>query len=156
MSHPSIPAKPADTVHRPDPNARDLNARYGGHPPRTAAGRARRRRLAWLAGAAGLTALLFIAWSSFGKGPSAEYKLNSYSVTDATQAMLRFEVTKPPERAAQCAVKALDNNYGVVGWKVIDVPADTHGPQTTTQTVPLRTDSLAVTAVVDSCWVASD
>ena len=86
------------------------------------------------------------------------FKDIGFSITDATLAEVDFQVTREPGVAVKCAVKALDSKFAVVGWKVVDIP--THeaepgadGGRTIAQRVTLRTESLSVTGVVDSCWV---
>lgn len=130
--------------------ATNLNNRYGSKRPSFS-----RRKKIWLGAIAAVLTLLFISWLTFGKGPAVENKLLGYAVTDATQTVIEFQVNKPPSVAAQCAVQALDNSFAVVGWKVVTIPADTSQPESTSQRVELRTDTLAVSATVDSCWVSA-
>jgi len=62
----------------------------------------------------------------------------------------------------QCAVKALDSKFAIVGWKVVDIPAAqpasgeiavSDGGRTVALREVLRTESQSVSAVVDSCWI---
>jgi hypothetical protein len=81
-----------------------------------------------------------------------------FSVTDATQTEVDFQVTREPGTAVKCAVKALDSKFAVVGWKVVDIPAGepdgtADNGRTVSQRVVLKTESLAVSGLVDSCWV---
>ncbi|MCU1435953.1 MAG: hypothetical protein JWR71_2678 [Pseudarthrobacter sp.] len=101
----------------------------------------------------------FMAWVSTSNAVSAvTFKDIGYSTVDATQAEIDFTVTRDPGSAVKCALKALDSKFAVVGWKVVDIPpgeADNtaDGGRTVTQRVSVRTESLAVSGVVDSCWV---
>ncbi|THJ68028.1 DUF4307 domain-containing protein [Arthrobacter echini] len=72
-----------------------------------------------------------------------------------------FEVTKDRSASAQCAVQALSENYGVVGWKIVTIGAN--GPEdganngrTTAQRTQMRTDSPAVSGGVNACWIVED
>ena len=52
----------------------------------------------------------------------------------------------------------MDSKFAVVGWKVVDIgpnaaDAGTDGGRTTAHRARLRTESQAVSAVVDSCWI---
>lgn len=131
------------------PTATALAHRYG--PGRR---KLSRRRKLWLSVIVTILVLLFISWLTFGKGPTAENKLLGYSVTDATQTVVQFQVNKAPSLTAQCAVQALDNGFAVVGWQVVTIPADESQPESTSQRVELRTDALAVSATIDSCWIS--
>nr|WP_309816704.1 DUF4307 domain-containing protein [Pseudarthrobacter sulfonivorans] len=101
----------------------------------------------------------FMAWVSTSSAVSdVTFKDFGFSTTDATQAEIDFQVTREPGSAVKCAVKALDSKFAVVGWKVVDIPPgepDTtaDGGRTVSQRVAVRTESLSVSGVVDSCWV---
>lgn len=106
-----------------------------------------------------LLVLAFTAWLAVGRGtPAVDNKVLSFSVVDATLTHLDFQVTKDPSATAQCAAKALDEAYAVVGWDVVtigpnDPAAGADGGRTTAHRAQVRTDSLAVSAVIDSCWI---
>ncbi|WP_082056943.1 DUF4307 domain-containing protein [Psychromicrobium lacuslunae] len=114
-----------------------------------------------LIGAVALVVLAFVSWLTFGRGPGADLKLIGFTVVNDSQTTVDFQVTKDPASTAQCEVKALDDSYTVVGWKIATVPANpvdqgTEQGRTTRQQVQLLTDSLAVSAVVDSCWIVQN
>jgi hypothetical protein len=111
-------------------------------------------------GIAGLAAgIAFMAWISTAlNAETVTFKDIGYSTTDATQSEIDFQVTKAPAIGAKCAVKALDDRFAVVGWKVVDVgpnPADASadGGRTTVHRAVVKTESLSVSGVVDSCWI---
>jgi hypothetical protein len=104
----------------------------------------------------------FLAWVSTSNATaSVTFKDIGYRTTDATQAEVDFQVTREPGTAVKCAVKALDSKFAVVGWKVVDIPPveqqaqsqSADGGRTLAQRVVLRTESQAVSGVVDSCWI---
>lgn len=103
--------------------------------------------------------IAFMAWISTSlNAETVTFKDIGYSTTDATQAEIDFQVTKAPAIGAKCAVKALDSKFAVVGWKVVDVgpnPADASadGGRTTVHRAVVKTESLSVSGVVDSCWI---
>ncbi|MET1021584.1 MAG: DUF4307 domain-containing protein [Arthrobacter sp.] len=136
------------------PASPSLANRYGGQKP-TLSGKAKRIILI-VALAAGMA---FMAWISTSNATgSVTFKDIGYSTPDATLAEIDFQVTKDPATAAKCSVKALDSKFAVVGWKVVDVPpnaadAGTDGGRTTAHRATVRTESPAVSGVVDSCWI---
>jgi hypothetical protein len=116
----------------------------------------------WAAIAALAVGMGFLAWVSTSNATaSVTFKDIGYRTTDATQAEVDFQVTREPGTAVKCAVKALDSKFAVVGWKVVDIPPveqdaqgqSTDGGRTIAQRVVLRTESQAVSGVVDSCWI---
>ncbi|MFC7850519.1 DUF4307 domain-containing protein [Arthrobacter sp. NPDC057388] len=134
-----------------------LANRYG-RPKRRMSGKARR----WAGIAALAVGMGFLAWVSTSNATaSVTFKDIGYRTTDATQAEVDFQVTREPGTPVKCAVKALDSKFAVVGWKVVDIPPTPQeaqgqgadGGRTLAQRVVLRTESQAVSGVVDSCWI---
>ena len=101
----------------------------------------------------------FLAWIAASNAVgSVSFKDLGYSTPDATIAEADFQVTKEPGAEAKCAVKALDAKFAVVGWKVVDVGPNAAGEgadggRTTAHRALIRTESQAVSAVVDNCWI---
>ncbi|WP_353711617.1 DUF4307 domain-containing protein [Arthrobacter sp. K5] len=134
-----------------------LANRYG-RPKRRLSRKARR----WAVIVALAIGMGFLAWVSTSNATaSVTFKDIGYRTTDATQAEVDFQVTREPGTAVKCAIKALDSKFAVVGWKVVDIPpADQEaqgqsadGGRTLAQRVVLRTESQAVSGVVDNCWI---
>ena len=148
MTSPDQPAQPgpADT---------SLANRYGAQKRRLTPGAKR-----IIGGTALAVGIGFLAWVSTSQSLSdVSFKDVGYTTTDATLAEVDFQVTREPGTAVKCAVKALDSKFAVVGWKVVDIPpaeADgtADGGRTVAQRVAVRTESLSVSGVVDSCWAA--
>ncbi|MBD1543291.1 DUF4307 domain-containing protein [Arthrobacter sp. IA7] len=134
-----------------------LANRYG-RPKRRMSRNARR----WAVIVALAIGMGFLAWVSTSNATaSVTFKDIGYRTTDATQAEVDFQVTREPGTAVKCAIKALDSKFAVVGWKVVDIPPveqdaqaqSGDGGRTLAQRVLLRTESQAVSGVVDSCWI---
>ena len=134
-----------------------LANRYG-RPKRRLSRKARR----WAVIVALAIGMGFLAWVSTSNSmASVSYKDIGYRTTDATQAEVDFQVTREPGMAVQCAIKALDSKFAVVGWKVVNIPPveqedqgqSADGGRTLAQRVVLRTESQAVSGVVDNCWI---
>ncbi|MET4094535.1 DUF4307 domain-containing protein [Arthrobacter sp. UYCu712] len=138
----------------PAPASTSLANRYGSQK-RALTGRTKRYILI----AALALGIGFMAWISTSSATaSVTFKDIGYSTPDATLAEIDFQVTKDPATDARCAVKALDSKFAVVGWKVVDVgpnaaDAGTDGGRTTVHRALVRTESQAVSGVVDSCWI---
>ena len=145
MTSEDQPAAPATT---------SLANRYGGQ--KRALTRKGKRNILIAALAVGVA---FLAWVSISAATaSVSFKDIGYSTRDATLTEIDFQVTKDPATDAKCAVKAMDSKFAIVGWKVVDIgpnatDAGTDGGHTTAHRAQLRTESQAVSAVVDSCWI---
>ena len=145
MTSEEQPAAPAPT---------SLANRYGGQ--KRALTRKGKRNILFAALAVGIALLAWVSTSAATS--SVSFKDIGYSTRDATLTEIDFQVTKDPAADAKCAVKAMDSKFAIVGWKVVDIgpngtDAGTDGGHTTAHSTQLRTESQAVSAVVDSCWI---
>lgn len=125
--------------------ALELDERYG---------RTRRRRLPWIiAAVVAAVALAMLAWTTVAQSMnSVDADDLGYEVVDAHSVTVRFQVTGTQGRDVACAVEALDEEFGVVGWKIVEIPAADMHMQQLSATVP--TVAEATTGLVNSCWVA--
>lgn len=143
-----------DQQAAPAPAPTSLANRYGAQ--KRALTRTAKRNLLIAALAAGIG---FMGWISTSSAtPEVSFKDIGYGTPDATVADIDFQVTKDPATEAKCALKALDSKFAVVGWKVVDIAANpagsgADGGRTTAHRAVLRTESQAVSVVVDNCWV---
>ena len=138
-------------LNSPAPNS--LTNRYG-RPKRALSKKAKIIILSVVAA----LALFWILWVSVGNNTGVSQKLVSYEVVDSTLSTVDLSVTKAPGATAQCAVKAMNESFAVVGWNVITIGPNgtdtgSEGGRTTTVRGQMRTDSLAVTGVVENCWI---
>ena len=121
--------------------------RYGPDPS------ARRRTVA----RAGTVALAVVAvagavWVGVRAGsPPVQWEDVGYSVQGPQRVDVTFRVTKDPGATAVCTVTALSASYAQVG--VVTVTAGPADARTQEHTVPVATQELAVTGVVDRCEV---
>ncbi len=107
-----------------------------------------------------MLSLSWVLWAVMGANDGVSQKLLSYNVVDGTMTTVDLALTKDPSATAQCAIKAMNSTYAVVGWSVITVgpngtDAGSENGRTTTVRGELRTDSLAVTGVVENCWIVN-
>lgn len=126
-----------------------IAARYG----RTPGSRTRDRRLLWIVAAAFV--VVFVAWVVWagldGSRPSIEARNTAHELIDDTRVSVSFEVTGPQNTPMACSVQALNEQFAVVGWKVVELPLSEQRTRTFTELV--RTTELSNTGVVDTCWV---
>lgn len=127
-----------------------LDERYGRSRQRR-----RRERVLVVAVAAGFAVALLV-WLVGGSGllrPEAglDSRDLGYSVIDESRVEVHWQVTVDPGTDTACALQAMSERYGVVGWKVVELPAGQRHTRTFTET--LRTSSEAVTGLIYECWI---
>lgn len=120
-----------------------LEKRYGQKP----AGNKLRNTLLATFGVVLLTAAA--AYFGFANYSPVSYNDIGYRVLSNTSIEIDFEVSKPIDASVICSIQALNNSYGVVGWKQVEIgPTET---KTSAITVTLVTTEAAVTGLVDDC-----
>ena len=75
-----------------------------------------------------------------------------FELVDAHSVNVTFQVTGVQGKDVVCAVEALDEEFGVVGWKIVEIEAGDRHSQARSVTIP--TVSEATTGLVNTCWVA--
>ncbi|MGV2901440.1 DUF4307 domain-containing protein [Microbacterium sp. AGC62] len=125
--------------------AQELDERYG---------RTRRRRWPWIAG--GGLALLVVgafSWMTVAQSmASVDADDLGFTLVDEYSVEVSFQVTGVQGRDVVCALEALDEEFGVVGWKIVEIPAGDSHSQAKSVTIP--TVAEATTGLVNTCWVA--
>ncbi|MGF3053637.1 DUF4307 domain-containing protein [Microbacterium sp. YY-03] len=125
-----------------------LDDRYG----RTAS--PMKKRLTW--GAVGIVAVAFfgyLGWTTVASNMNAVSVDDlGFSVVDAKTTEVRFQFTAPAGRDVVCAIEALDEEFGAVGYSLVTYPAGEQRSQKHTENV--RTVAEATTGFVSGCWVA--
>lgn len=125
--------------------AQQLDDRYG---------RAGRRRLPWIVGI-GLAAVVVaaFAWMTVSQSMNSVTADDlGFEVVDEHSVEVRFQVAGVAGRDVICAVEALDEEFGVVGWKIVEIAGGEQHTQAQTTRVP--TVAEATTGLVNTCWVA--
>jgi hypothetical protein len=119
-------------------------------------GRTRRRSTRWIIAGAIAIAVIAVgafAWMTIANSLSAvDTDTTGFAITDEHSVVIEFQVSAPAGSSIACALEAQDTEHGVVGWKIVEIPAaDTHA-QAFRETVP--TVAEATTGFVNSCWVS--
>ena len=68
-----------------------------------------------------------------------------------TSVDIRFEVTTDPGQPVSCALQALNEQFAIVGWKVIDLPPGDDRTRSFVENV--RVTEPAVTGLIYRCWL---
>lgn len=127
-----------------------LAARYG----RTRANRTRDRLL--LIGGAVAFAIVLVAWVLWagldGQTPTVEATDTSHRVLNEERAVeVTWTLSVPPGNETACIVQALDEDFTVVGWKVIEIPASDRHLRSFTESVRVARE--ANTGLISHCWL---
>lgn len=130
-------------------SAEDLAARYGNTPQA-----AQRQKIIAIVGAIGV-AVVLVVWIVFASPirSSSQFQARDlgYIYNDDRNITVQFEITVAPNTPMECAVQALNAEYGIVGWRVIDIAPSEQRTRIFQQ--PLRTSENAVTSLLYRCWV---
>jgi len=127
----------------------DLDARYG-RSPQTA----RRNRVIGFV-TAGAFAIVFgawLLWAGLLQTPAQlEVRDTGFLIRDDRAISVRWEVSTDPGNEVTCAVQALNSSFGIVGWRIVEIPQSDQRTRVLTET--LRTSELAVTGLIYRCWL---
>lgn len=124
--------------------------RYG----RTGRNRRRDRLLLVLGGL--VVAVVIGAWVIWagldGQRPSLQVVSTAHTLVNDERAVeVSWNLTVPPGNATACVVQAMNDEFTVVGWKVVEIPASDRYMRSFTERV--RVAQPANTGVVDHCWL---
>jgi hypothetical protein len=127
-----------------------LAARYGRTPTR----RTRDRLL--LIGAAIAFAVVLIAWVVWagldGQKPSVEATDTGHRLLNEQRAVeVTWTLSVPPGNETACIVQAFDEDFTIVGWRVVEIPASDQHLRSFTETVRVARE--ANTGLISRCWL---
>ena len=99
--------------------------------------------------------VVFGAWVIWAGPGQTDHGLDTddvgYEVLSDHSTVVHTQVSVDAGTTAKCAVQVLDKSYGIVGWKVITVPASKD--HTRTITTQVNTTTRGVTGLIHSCWI---
>jgi hypothetical protein len=73
------------------------------------------------------------------------------TVVDQYTVRISFDLSVTPGRAASCALQAQNESHGIVGWKIVAIPASETFTRSFTETV--RTAQPALVGLIYKCWL---
>ena len=126
-----------------------LSVRYG----RTAA-RGRRTRLLAIVAAAAIAAVfaLWVVWAGLDNGQgSIDVQDIGHTVVDDANVKVTWSISVPTSTPVSCAIQAQNEAHGIVGWKIVQLPASDRFTRQFTEVV--RTSQQAVTGLIYRCWL---
>ncbi|MGH3705701.1 MAG: DUF4307 domain-containing protein [Agromyces sp.] len=150
MTAPRNEAPPSTASADAAPTKDVLDARYG----RTRSHRTRDRML--LIGGAIAFAIVLVAWVVWagldGQKPQIEVTDTGHRLMNENRAVeVTWTLSVPPGNETACAVQAFNEDFTVVGWKIIEVPASDRHLRSLTETV--RVAQEANTGLIYGCWL---
>lgn len=127
----------------------DLDRRYG----RTGRDRRTQRLILLIAG--GLFALVFLAWVVWagldGTAPTLEARDTKHAILDEHAVRVEWNLSVAPGTPTACVVEALNPEFVVVGWKVVEIPPSNDYTRSFSETV--RTAQQSNTGLIYRCWL---
>jgi len=123
--------------------------RYGRTPA------ARRRSLVLGLGTLGavlVVAIAWVLWAGFAGAAGALETRDLGYVTHEDTVDVSFEVSVDPGTPVSCALQALNQQFAIVGWKIVDLPGT--ASRTARYTENVRVSEPAVTGLIYRCWLA--
>ncbi len=106
-----------------------------------------------IGGAIALIVVIIAGWMTVSQSMNAVKADDlGFEVVDAHSVTVDFQISGRQGTAVVCAVEALDEEFGVVGWKIVEIPAGDSHLQQLSATIP--TVAAATTGLVNTCWVA--
>jgi hypothetical protein len=131
-------------------SANDLAERYGRTKKRS------RRTLLLAIGFGAAIVVVFGAWAIwvglFQPTADVEYQDVGNSAVSSDKILVRWQLSVDTGKATKCAVQALDANFGIVGWKIVSIPASDTRSRSFSSVV--RTAQPAVSGLIYQCWLS--
>jgi hypothetical protein len=143
------PVVDGGAARRMPPEASDLSGRYGRTPTRR-----RRDRFLLVGGAVAFAAVLvsWVVWAGLdGSRPLVQATDLGHRLLDTRAVEVTWRLSVPSGNATACIVQAFNEDFTVVGWKVVEIPASDRPLRTFTETV--RTAQQANTGLISNCWL---
>ena len=131
------------------PESSLLAARYGRTPAKK-----RRDRLVYLVAgtAAALVVTAWVLWAGLDQaGATLDAEDKGSTIVNDRTVSISFQVSMPVGKTASCALQVQNEAHGIVGWRIVSVPASTR--YTTSYTHTVLSSELGVTGLIYRCWL---
>ncbi|KAA9086622.1 DUF4307 domain-containing protein [Microbacterium radiodurans] len=94
-----------------------------------------------------------VTWTALaGAGASVDADATGFSIDDdGHHATVSFTVGGARGQDVACALEAQDTEHGVVGWRIVEYPANDELTRSFTESIP--TTAEATVGLVASCWI---
>ncbi|WP_081689856.1 DUF4307 domain-containing protein [Leifsonia xyli] len=131
------------------PESAGLASRYG----RTLSAKRRDR---WLlgAGAAAMLAVVtaWVLWAGWDKNQAdLQFTDTAFTIPDARHVDITFTINTPKGTAVTCALQALNEDFAIVGWRIVSYPGS--DSRVTTHRESIRTTQQSTTGLINTCWL---
>lgn len=126
-----------------------LATRYGRTPQKK-----RRDRLVYgvAALAAAVVVIAWVIWAGLDQaGGTLDAQDIGSTITSDRSVSISYQVSMPQGRTASCALQVQNEAHGIVGWKIVKVPASTFYTRSYTQVV--QSSEVGVTGLIYQCWL---
>ena len=131
------------------PESSSLAARYG----RTPAKKRRARLIYLVAGViAGIIVIAWVIWAGLDQaGGTLDAEDKGSTIVNDRTVSISFQVSMPVGQTASCALQVQNEAHGIVGWRIVTVPASTR--YTTSYTHTVLSSEQGVTGLIYRCWL---
>lgn len=128
---------------------KSLATRYGRQPSHSD----RKRRTVIIISAVAMALfVVWLIWSGIGGSTTPLQATDTaHNIEDSHHVSVTFTIETDPGRTAACAVQAMNDDFAVVGWKIVEVPASNRRARSFTEIV--RTTELSNTGLIKYCWL---
>ncbi|WP_081423133.1 DUF4307 domain-containing protein [Leifsonia xyli] len=115
-----------------------------------------KRRDRWLlgAGAAAMLAVVtaWVLWAGWDKDQAdLQFTDTAYTIPDARHVDITFTINTPRGTAVTCALQALNEDFAIVGWRIVSYPGS--DSRVTTHRESIRTTQQSTTGLIKTCWL---
>ena len=126
-----------------------IAARYGRTPAKK-----RRDRLTYLVAgaAAAIIVVAWVLWAGLDQvGGTLDAEDKGSTIVNARTVSISYQVSMPVGQSASCALQVQNEAHGIVGWRIVLVPASTR--YTTSYTDTVLSSEQGVTGLIYRCWL---
>lgn len=134
---------------RAAPEASGIAARYG----RTPAKKRRDRLIYIVAGAmAAIVVIAWVIWAGLDQvGSTLDVEDTGATIVNSRTVSISYQVSMPVGQSASCALQVQNEAHGIVGWRIVKVPASSR--YTTSYTDTVLSSEQPVTGLIYRCWL---